>query len=66
MTAFEQWSAARDCVLVALATRRAMPFYLALGYEESATYLRKVLAAEAAPSSARGELPSSARGELGW
>lgn len=48
MTAFEQWSAGHDCVLVALATRRAMPFYLALGYEESATYLRKVLSDEAA------------------
>jgi hypothetical protein len=30
-------------VLVALATRRAAPFYLALGYQESAAYLRKVL-----------------------
>ncbi len=47
MTAFELWSAEQDCVLVALATRRAMPFYLALGYEESATYLRKVLTDEA-------------------
>ena len=26
MNAFEQWAAARDCVLVALATRRAAPF----------------------------------------
>jgi len=47
MTAFELWSAEQDCVLVALATRRAMPFYLAPGYEESATYLRKVLTDEA-------------------
>jgi len=30
-------------VLVALATRQAAPFYLSLGYEESATYFRKVL-----------------------
>jgi GNAT superfamily N-acetyltransferase len=43
MSAFEQWAAARDCHLVALATRRAAPFYRALGYEESAVYLRKVL-----------------------
>ena len=31
------------CALVALATRRAAPFYRAAGYEESATYFRKVL-----------------------
>jgi GNAT superfamily N-acetyltransferase len=43
MGAFEEWAVARDCALVALATRRAAPFYLALGYEESATYFRKVL-----------------------
>jgi hypothetical protein len=33
----------QGCTLVALATRRTEPFYLALGYERSATYLRKVL-----------------------
>ena len=43
MSAFERWAAARDCALVALATRRAAPFYRALGYEESAVYFRKVL-----------------------
>jgi GNAT superfamily N-acetyltransferase len=43
MSAFERWAAARDCALIALATRRAAPFYLALGYEESAVYFRKVL-----------------------
>jgi GNAT superfamily N-acetyltransferase len=43
MSAFEQWAAARDCALVALATRRAAPFYRALGYEESAVYHRKIL-----------------------
>ncbi len=32
-------------MLVALATRRAAPFYKALGYAESAAYLRKVLGA---------------------
>jgi GNAT superfamily N-acetyltransferase len=43
MSAFERWAAARDCALVALATRRAAPFYGALGFEESAVYFRKVL-----------------------
>ena len=43
MSAFEQWAAARDCALIALATRRAAPFYRALGFEESAVYFRKVL-----------------------
>jgi hypothetical protein len=44
MSAFEQWAAARGCALVALATRRAAPFYRALGYEESAVYFRRLLA----------------------
>ena len=43
MSGFERWAATRDCALVALATRRAAPFYRALGYEESAVYFRKVL-----------------------
>jgi GNAT superfamily N-acetyltransferase len=43
MTAFEQWARGRGCALVALATRRAAPFYQALGYEDSAAYLRKLL-----------------------
>lgn len=43
MTEFEQWARGRGCTLVALATRRAAPFYAALGYEPSATYFRKVL-----------------------
>ena len=43
MNAFEEWSVSQGCALVALATRRAAPFYLSLGYEESATYFRKVL-----------------------
>ena len=43
MDAFERWASAQGCALVALATRRAGPFYRALGYEESATYYRKVL-----------------------
>jgi GNAT superfamily N-acetyltransferase len=47
MNAFEQWAAEQGCALVALATRRAAPFYNALGYEESATYFRKVLVNQA-------------------
>jgi len=43
MRAFEQWAAAHGCALVALATRRAAPFYRAQGYAESATYFRKIL-----------------------
>ena len=42
MSGFEQWAAVRDCALVALAIRRAAPFYRALGYEESAVYFRKI------------------------
>jgi GNAT superfamily N-acetyltransferase len=38
MDAFEAWAQSRDSRLVALATRRAVPFYRALGYEESAVY----------------------------
>jgi GNAT superfamily N-acetyltransferase len=40
---FEDWARSRGSKLVALATRRAAPFYDALGYEESATYFRKLL-----------------------
>jgi GNAT superfamily N-acetyltransferase len=43
MSAFERWAAGQGCTLAALATRRAAPFYRALGYEESAAYFRKVL-----------------------
>jgi len=43
MRAFEQWAGRQGCALIALATRRAAPFYRALGYEESAVYFRKVL-----------------------
>ena len=43
MDGFEEWAAQRDCALVALAARRAAPFYRALGYEESAVYFRKLL-----------------------
>ena len=47
MNAFEQWAAEQGCALVALATRRAASFYQALGYQESATYFRKVLVSQA-------------------
>ena len=43
MTRFEGWAASRGSRLVALATRRAGEFYSALGYDESASYFRKVL-----------------------
>jgi GNAT superfamily N-acetyltransferase len=43
MAEFERWAADRGAALVALATRRAAPFYEALQYEESATYSRKLL-----------------------
>jgi GNAT superfamily N-acetyltransferase len=58
MDAFEHWATAEGCALVALATRRAAPFYLALGYEESATYFRKVLDGPPVGATA-GELPPS-------
>lgn len=43
LQAFEAWSFRRGSRLVALATRRAPAFYVALGYEESAIYFRKRL-----------------------
>jgi len=43
MLQFEQWAATRGSKLVALATRRAAPFYTAIGYQESALYFRKLL-----------------------
>jgi GNAT superfamily N-acetyltransferase len=43
MAAFETWAKSRESALIALATRRASPFYVALGYEESAAYFRKLL-----------------------
>ncbi len=41
--AAEAWSRGRGARLVSLATRRAAAFWTAVGYEESATYLRKRL-----------------------
>ena len=40
---FEQWARTRQSKLVAWATRRAAPFYQSLGYNESATYFRRLL-----------------------
>jgi GNAT superfamily N-acetyltransferase len=58
MSAFEQWATARGCTLVALATRRAGPFYRALGYQESAAYFRKILI-ERPTGGTAGDLPPS-------
>lgn len=42
MSEFEHWAWEGGARLVALATRRANAFYEAIGYEESAVYLRKL------------------------
>jgi predicted N-acetyltransferase YhbS len=39
----ERWSVRNGARLVSVATRRAGDFWTAVGYEESATYLRKLL-----------------------
>ena len=43
MAAAEAWARRRGARYVALATRRAAPFYQALGYEDSAVYFKKPL-----------------------
>jgi GNAT superfamily N-acetyltransferase len=43
MAAAEAWARDRGARYVALATRRAAPFYRALGYEDSAVYFKKPL-----------------------
>jgi GNAT superfamily N-acetyltransferase len=43
MDAVEAWARELGAAYVSLATRRAADFYLALGYEESATFFRKLL-----------------------
>ena len=43
VSAVERWAHGRGAVMVSLATRRADEFWSAVGYEASATYLRKVL-----------------------
>ena len=39
----EQWAASTGAAYLALASRRAGPFYLALGYEDSAVFFKKTL-----------------------
>jgi GNAT superfamily N-acetyltransferase len=39
----EQWVSANDGVMVSLATRRAAGFWSSVGFEESATYFRRIL-----------------------
>lgn len=48
----ERWAAARGAAYVSLASRRAGPFYEALGYDDSATFYRRTL-----PSSKRSIAP---------
>ena len=43
MDAAEEWAAVAGAAYVALASRRAAPFYAALGYDESAAFFRKAL-----------------------
>jgi GNAT superfamily N-acetyltransferase len=43
MESFEQWAKSRQSKLIALATRRAASFYQSIGYDESATYFRRLL-----------------------
>lgn len=43
MDGMEKWAQENGCALLALATRRAGPFYQALGYQESALYMKKEL-----------------------
>ena len=43
MENFEEWSTSRGSKLIALATRRVASFYKSIGYEESATFFRKLL-----------------------
>ena len=43
MHSVHAWAESWGCKLVALATRRAAPFYETLGYQASATYFRKLL-----------------------
>jgi GNAT superfamily N-acetyltransferase len=40
---FEQWSISRGSKLVGLFTRRAAPFYEAIGYESSGMFFRRLL-----------------------
>lgn len=46
MVLIEEKAIERGSKLVALATRRASDFYKAVGYDESATYFKKILTIE--------------------
>ena len=54
MVAAENWSTSKGAAYVALATRRASDFYLALGYTESAAYFRKLVRAREQTSPGAG------------
>lgn len=43
MRAAEEWAVQRGARQITLATSRAQPFYEALGYRPTATYLKKAL-----------------------
>ncbi|WP_066465755.1 GNAT family N-acetyltransferase [Sanguibacter suarezii] len=43
MEAAERWARTNGAAYVSLASRRAGPFYLSLGYEDSATFFKKSL-----------------------
>ena len=43
MASVEIWASARESKLIGLATRRAAPFYGAIGYKDSATFFRKLI-----------------------
>ena len=43
MQSVHQWAVSRESRLIGLATRRAAPFYKAIGYEESAAFFRKMI-----------------------
>lgn len=43
MAAAEDWANRLGAAYVALASRRSAPFYLALGYEDTAAFFKKVL-----------------------
>jgi hypothetical protein len=43
MAQAEGWAREQDAAYISLATRRAANFYDALGYEDSATFFRKLL-----------------------
>lgn len=47
MAAVETWASEQGARFMALATRRAAAFYEALGYDESATYYRRLLREDA-------------------